>query len=60
MVPNTLPESVTKTLIIVRPLPLQRQVAVIDEDENVMSRPDSQLVLTFLYRNRSLLFFAAG
>lgn len=47
----TFPESVTKALNIVRPLPPLVYVIKIDEGKNVVMRPGLQPAFTALYRN---------
>lgn len=56
----TLPKYFTKALNIVWPKPQQLKVIVVDDDVDVVIRPDSQSVLGSSYRIRSLLFSAAG
>lgn len=55
----TLPEHVTKALSVVRPRASQVQLMQIDEDRNVVRRPDSQPALTSSTRLRSLIFSVA-
>lgn len=49
MVFVTFPESATKAFNIIRPETLQVEVTVLDNDEQVVLRKDSQPVLTALY-----------
>lgn len=59
LVIDTLPDSVTNALNIVRLQLLQMGVTKRDEDMKDVMRPGSQPALTTSYRIRSLLFSAA-
>lgn len=56
---DTDPGSTIKALDAFRSRPQQVDLMELDEDRNVVMKPDSQPVLTCLYRNRSLLFLAS-